>query len=81
MFKILVFSAFIWLVTLSSFAQQSIHWSPDYYLTIKDFGSKKTKVGTQNNYINSSARMDFSFQMSNTEFMLTKNFNQKVSRP
>ncbi len=79
MFKILVFSAFIWLVTFSSFAQQSIHWSPDYYLTIKDFGSKKTKVGTQNNYINSSARMDFSFQMSNTEFMLTKNFNQKVS--
>jgi hypothetical protein len=79
MLKFFIFFLSICLTTYGAIAQQRIHWSPDYHLTIKDFASSKTKVGAQSNYINSSAQMDFSFLMSNAEFMLTKNFNAKVN--
>lgn len=72
-------SAILISVSFGSFAQQRIHWNPDYELSFEDFASPKTKIGAQSNYINSSAQMDFSFQMSNAEFMMTKNFNTKVS--
>lgn len=79
MLKFFLLSAFSGLLTFASPAQQRVYWNPDYVLTVNDFASPKTKIGAQTNYINSSAQMDFSFQMSNAEFMLTKNFNAKVS--
>ncbi|WP_158860917.1 hypothetical protein [Lunatibacter salilacus] len=79
MLKFFFLFAFVLLCSFRSFAQQRIHWSPDYQLGIQDFASPKTKVGAQSNYINSSAQMDFSFQMSNAEFMFSKNFNTKVN--
>jgi len=79
MVRFFFLSSIIFSFVLVSFGQQRIQWSNDYQLSINDFASPKTKVGAQNNYINSSAQMDFSFQMSNAEFMLTKNFNTKVS--
>jgi hypothetical protein len=72
---------FFFFVTLdSTIAQQIIDWSPDYELTFEDFLSKKTKIGYGDTYqINSTAGMGFSFQMTNYEWMFTKNFNSKVT--
>lgn len=61
-------------------AQQIIDWSPDYELTFEDFLSKQTKIGFGDTYqLNSAAGMGFSFQMTNYEWMFTKNFNSRVT--
>ncbi|MEX2232991.1 MAG: hypothetical protein WD824_12575 [Cyclobacteriaceae bacterium] len=63
-------------------AQNVIDWDPNYKLNISDFQSGATAIGegAGNIYsLHSSARMDFSFSMSNYEFMFTKNFNSKVN--
>lgn len=74
-------TVFVFLLLLqTSFAQQIIDWSPEYELTFDDFLSKKTKIGFGDTYqINSTAGMGFSFQMTNYEWMFTKNFNSKVT--
>jgi hypothetical protein len=74
-------TVFVFLVLLhTSSAQQIIDWSPEYDLTFEDFLSKKTKIGFGDTYqINSTAGMGFSFQMTNYEWMFTKNFNSKVT--
>ena len=64
----------------ASHAQQIIDWSPEYNLTFEDFLSKQTKIGFGDTHqINSTSSMSFSFNMSNYEWMFTKNFNSKVS--
>jgi hypothetical protein len=66
--------------TVSSHSQQIIDWSPEYDLTFEDFLSRQTKIGYGDTYqINSTASMGFSFQMTNYEWMFTKNFNSKVT--
>lgn len=61
-------------------AQNSIEWDGVYQLRITDFKSPSSKVGESNIYsLHTVANMDFSFQMSNAEFLFTKNFNSKVS--
>jgi len=57
-----------------------VDWSPEYKLTLADFKSENTQIGETNLYsVYSSASLDYSVQMSNIQFMLTKNFNSKVS--
>lgn len=65
----------------SSFAQDIIDWSPDYQIKLEDFQAKATSIDSNNVSfaIYPSTRMNFSFAMSSYEFMLTKNFNSKVS--
>jgi len=64
---------------LEVFAQETIEWSPEYQLKLADFQSKRSKIDGDVIFIQSASKMDFSFAMSNYEFMLTKNFNSKVS--
>lgn len=78
--KTLCTALYLFLISLSSTAQDIIEWLPDYRLKLSDFQSKSTQIGNVNHYsISPASRMDFSFSMSSYEFMLTKNFNSKVS--
>ena len=76
--KKLLFTVFIILNTLSLYAQAPIEWTPDYELQLSDFKSEATEIGGNNLSIYPAAKFDFAFQMSNYEFMFTKNFNSKV---
>lgn len=70
------------LLSASSFcvsAQNPIEWSSDYKISLKDFNSASTKIGPQIISIYPSCKQEFLFQMSQYEFMFTKNFNSKVS--
>ena len=62
------------------FSQKIIEWSPEYKLRLSDFQSHQTEINRdlRNYSIYSGASIDFSFHMSNAEFMFTKNFNSKV---
>lgn len=76
--KRLILTVFIFMNTICLFAQSNIEWSPDYQLQFSDFKSAATEIGGNNLSIYPAAKFDFSFQMSNYEFMFTKNFNSKV---
>ena len=69
------------LLPLVSFGQTIVEWNPKYELSLLDFVSKETEINSdlKSYSIASSANMEFGFQMSNYEFMFTKNFNSKVS--
>ena len=59
---------------------QHIEWDGKYQLQLSDFQSASTQIGNVNMYtIYTGNNIDFSYQMSNYEFMLTKNFNSKVT--
>ncbi|MDW3196896.1 MAG: hypothetical protein R8G66_31255 [Cytophagales bacterium] len=73
---------FLFVLTLTSiFGQATIEWSPEYRLQLKDFQSPQTEINPElNSYaIFSGNNMEFSYQMTNAQFMFTKNFNSKVS--
>lgn len=60
--------------------QNVLDWNEEYTLTLDDFQNKGTQIGQVNIYsLQTATGMSFSFQMSNAEFMFTKNFNSKVS--
>src|SRR6478609_4188559 len=60
-------------------AQSIIDWSESYQLQFSDFQSAATQISGGNILsLQSGASIDFSFAMSNAEFMFTKNFNSKV---
>jgi hypothetical protein len=66
-------------LALASKGQNIIEWDKDYELQFSDFQSPSTQVGETNIYsLHTGANIDFAFQMSNAEFMFTKNFNSKV---
>jgi hypothetical protein len=68
------------LYTIMCNAQNVIDWDPNFKLQLSDFQASTTEIGDVSIYsLHSSARMDFSFSMSNYEFMFTKNFNSKVN--
>ena len=68
------------LVTTFSFSQNEINWDEKYQLQLSDFQSKASQIGNVNVYsLHSSVGIDFSFYMSNIEFLFTKNFNSKVN--
>ncbi len=64
----------------SALGQSVIEWSPNYQLHLNDFQSPQTEINSElNSYsIYSGANIDFSYSMSNIEFMFTKNFNNKA---
>lgn len=71
--------AFLTLVSISQ-AQNIVEWDGKYLLQLSDFQSPNSKIGEGNFYsLNAASTIDFSFYMSNAEFMLSKNFNDKVS--
>ena len=63
------------LLTYPTLAQDIIEWSPTYRLTKSDFQLKPANSGNGQRYY-AACQMDFSYQMSNYEFMFTKNFNR-----
>jgi len=70
------------ILTNSLFSQvNTIEWKPDYDFKIGDFQGTKTAINRDVDkvLVQSGVILDFEFQMSNVEFMFTKNFNSKVS--
>jgi hypothetical protein len=67
-------------ISINVLGQDKVEWTPSLVLTIEDFKSNASKLdkNVEQFYIQPAIRMDFSFQMSSYEFMLTKNFNSKV---
>jgi len=62
------------------FSQNDIAWDGQYQLQLSDFQSQATQIGNVSVYsLHSSGGFEFSFYMSNYEFMFTKNFNSKVN--
>lgn len=60
--------------------QSLIEWSKDYQLQLSDFQSTATQIGGGNTFsLHTASSLNFSFSMSNAEFMFTKNFNSKVN--
>ncbi len=62
-------------------AQNKIEWSPDIVIQLSDYQSASTEIDENlSTYsVRSGAMLDFAFSMSYYEFMLTKNFNKKVT--
>ncbi|MFV8442821.1 hypothetical protein [Flavobacterium sp. LB2P44] len=68
------------LITVQINAQNTIEWDGKYQLQLSDFQSSATQIGNVKiNSIHTASSLDFAFQMSNIEFMFTKNFNSKVN--
>ncbi len=61
--------------------ETKIEWSPDYQITIEDFKGPQTKINQIGSsvYVQSGVSMELAVQMSNFEFMFTKNFNSKIT--
>lgn len=77
--RIALIVSFNFIISLLS-GQNVLNWNEDYTLTFDDFQNKGTQIGQVNIYsLQTATGMGFSFQMSNAEFMFTKNFNNKVS--
>lgn len=67
-------------ITNLSNGQNLIEWAKEYQLQLSDFQSAATQIGGGNTYsLHTASSLNFSFYMSNAEFMFTKNFNSKVS--
>jgi hypothetical protein len=61
-------------------AQDAIEWDGIRQITLSDFRSPATQIGSGNMYsLQTAASFDFAYQMSFGEFAFTKNFNEKVS--
>ena len=63
-----------------SSGQAKFEWRDGYKLSVTDFQAEAPTLreGQGQNY-NLAANLDFGYQMSNYEFMLTKNFNKNVT--
>tara|TARA_R110002126_G_scaffold171761_2_gene320532 strand:- start:372 stop:959 length:588 start_codon:yes stop_codon:yes gene_type:complete len=80
MSKISLIAILLFLFSASLIAQNTVEWNENYKLLLSDFQSKGTLIGnTQTNSIHTASGLDFSIQMTNIEFMFTKNFNSKVN--
>jgi len=60
---------------------QKIEWRPNAQITLEDFKPSQCKINesTTSLFLSSGIMVDFAIQMSNIEFMFTKNFNSKVT--
>ena len=72
---------FLVLTNLVSSQENRIDWAPGYTFDVEDFQGSKTAISVdiEKVFVQSGVMLDFAFQMSNIEFMFTKNFNSKVS--
>lgn len=77
----LLYTTTLFFALSASFAQSEVDWTSHYELRLKDFQSAQTEIDSKlNTYsFTSGAVMNFSFAMSNAEFMFTKNFNSRVA--
>jgi hypothetical protein len=76
--KTLLLSIFILSYSLG-ISQEEIQWDGKYQLQLSDFQSSTTQIGKTNiSSIYVQPGIEFSYNMSNVEFMFTKNFNSKV---
>lgn len=75
--NILLFLFFLFNVP-TAFGQSIIEWNKDYTLQKSDFLATN-QVGGEIFVVYPACAINFSYQMSTYEFMLTKNFNSKVS--
>jgi hypothetical protein len=74
------FIIIFWACTCIVNGQNIIDWDGKYQLQLSDFQSATTQIGLGNIYsLHTGSGMDFSFYMSNAEFIFTKNFNSKVN--
>jgi len=71
--------ALFFLFQLSATGQSVLEWSSTYKLTLDDFRSSESEIGGSIYSVYSTASIDFAFQMSQYEFMFTKNLNDKVT--
>lgn len=61
-------------------AQDEMEWTPEYKLTLDDFKSPATQLEGGNIYsLHNGTTIDFYMQMTTIQFMMTKNFNSKVT--
>lgn len=75
----LLFLAFL-LATSFARAQNKIDWDGKYQLQLSDLQSPASQIGGTNVIsLHTASNIGFSFQVSNAEFLFTKNFNSKVS--
>jgi len=76
----IIFLLFFTLLISVGLSQSIIEWDPNYKIQLSDFQSSQTEISdTLTSYsIFPGANIDFSYYMSNAEFMFTKNFNAKV---
>ncbi|PXX25625.1 hypothetical protein [Arenibacter sp. ARW7G5Y1] len=75
-------SLLLFILVNGLFSQENkIDWAPYHKFEIEDFKGSKTKISAEIDkvFVQSGVMLDFSFQMSNVEFMFTRNFNSKVS--
>lgn len=77
---LLIFIALNLFANLSCFGQDSVEWSEDLELTIENFKGEVPEMVEDNveNYFFAGG-MAMNYQMTNLEFMLTKNFNRYVT--
>lgn len=67
------------LAAVAANAQSVIQRDGKYQLQFSDFQSKATQLtGGRVSSLNSGDKIEFAYQMTNYEFMFTKNFNSKV---
>lgn len=60
-------------------AQENVCWNEAYDIQLSDFKSKATKIGNGNSYsLFLPSTIQFNVSMTNFEFAVTKNFNDKV---
>lgn len=71
---------FLSLVFSVGYCQSIVEWNPEYNLQLSDFQSSQTEINSvlTSYSIYPGMNIEFSFQMSQGEFMFTKNFNDKV---
>ncbi len=76
LFLLVIFCSLVSIVS----SQSIIEWDGKYQLQLTDFQSRATQIGESNIYsIHTTSGIQFAYAMSNAEFMMTKNFNSKVS--
>lgn len=70
---------FFVIVASTATAQSKVEWSENYKLAIEDFLGSGTQIGGSNvSTVQVGSKIEFAYQMTNGEFMMTKNWNEKV---
>jgi len=77
----LIFFSLLFLSGRHSHSQNIIEWQPDIVLKLSDFKSPQTSIDSTINSFSvfSGSQLEFAYQMTNGEYIFTKNFNSKVS--
>lgn len=75
------FTLLFFLVGIICFCQNKVEWEPDIKLSFSDFASQESEINESlsSTFISSGANLEFGYQMSNAQFMFTKNFNSMIT--